>query len=77
MANITPKFFQILQTFYINSLMNLLTSLSPCPIGTPEEWSKRRIGVVLTPDCGSFRWIRRHFWRKLIGTGNKDVYYKY
>ena len=39
---------------------------SPRPIGMPDERSKRRICVVLTPDCGSFRWIRRHFQRKFL-----------
>ena len=27
---------------------------TPRPIGTPDERSKRRICVVLTPDCGSY-----------------------
>ena len=59
---------------YTERSWNLYT---PCPIGTPEERSKRWICVVLAPDCGSLRWNRRHFRRKLFGPGKKNVHYKY
>ena len=47
-----------------------LSIYTPRPIETPDERSKRRICVVLTPDCGSFRWIRSHFGRKFFRPGN-------
>ena len=50
--------------FYI--IWNSSPNQKSMTIGTPEEQSKRRVGIVLTLDCRSFRWICCHFWRKLL-----------
>ena len=75
----TYDFSNLYTTLPHNLIKEKLLDLieSPRPIETPDERSKRRICVVLTPDCGSFRWIRRHFRWKFFRPGNKNVYYKY
>ena len=68
--------FSMYQTLFMVLIIHIV-GFTPRPIETPDERSKRRICVVLTPDCGSFRWIRRHFRRKFFRPGNKNVHYKY